>query len=75
MNKLIKNTIIIIGIILCAIVLALNVCVTSTISDNLEEKVKTSINSPIKLIITGILVVLICIASNKMKRIKISKKR
>ena len=75
MNKLIKNTIIIIGILLCTIVLMLNIGVTSRISDNLEEKVNVTINSPIKLLIVGIVIISVYIIINKIKRIKISKKR
>lgn len=75
MNKLIKNTIIIIGILLCTIVLMLNIAVTSRISDNLEEKVNVTINSPIKLLIVGIVIISVYIIINKIKRIKISKKR
>lgn len=73
MNKLIKNTIIIVGILLSAIVLILNICVSAEISNNLEEKVKIVINSPIKLLIICILIILIYLIINKRKKIKISK--
>lgn len=75
MKKLTKNTIIIIGILLCAIVVILNICVSAEISNNLEEKVKITINSPIKLLIIGILIILIYLIINRIKKIKISKKR
>lgn len=75
MNKLIKNTIIIIGILLSAIVLILNIFVSSTISNSLEEKVKVVINSPIKLLLSGIVIIVIYFIIDRINKSRISKKR
>lgn len=69
MLKLIKNTIIIIGIVLLLIVFILNVIYTSNISDDIKEKVVRQTNSILIIIVSIIIALGICILLNKTKKI------
>ncbi len=67
MEKLVKNTIAVIGLILCLIVLILNIFYITTIESNLSEKVNIEIYGIIELIITLAMIVIIYKILKKFK--------